>query len=302
MSSEFSRRAGISFAWLAFAVLSGCGQGEVDITGAAYVPKIVIDATLMPGKPVNDILISRNVPLDASADLTDLTLATAQAAITDTAGTVFPLFYDPVAQVFYNATLSVQYSETYRLDVSATIDGHTLSAWAVTTVPDPGFALILARSRLDTMTYRQRDSADQLLNFNITFQRTPNHQFYALSVTALNADTSTFIYDNAFYDYDADDVIDFFDELAYGFNWIQNAPPGAGESNLEVFWFHVNFYGNYRGVVYAGDRNFRDFFVTQETVQEIDGNFHEPTLHIEGDGIGYFGSALADTVYFTVIR
>jgi len=287
---------------LALLAMAGCGKGEVDITGATYVPKIVIDGTLMPGKPVNDILLSRNVPLDASADLSALTLATAQATITDSAGTVYPLLYDSADQDFENFGIHVQYGATYRLDVTATIDSRMLSAWATTTVPDQGFSLILSKSRLDTLSYRQRDSAGTLLNFSVTFQRTPGHEFYVLSVDAMDADTSTFIYDNAFYDFDAGDVIDNFDELASGFNWIQNAPPGPGESNMEVFWFHVNFYGDYRSVVYAGDRNFRDFFVTQENVQEIDGNFHEPTLHIEGDGIGYFGSALADTVYFTVRR
>ena len=29
---------------------------------------------------------------------------------------------------------------------------------------------------------------------------------------------------------------------------------------------------------------------------EEDGNFHEPVFSIEGDGIGYFGSAVPDTV------
>jgi hypothetical protein len=287
---------------LALLALASCGKGTVDITGAVYVPKIVIDATLMPGKPVNDVLITRNVPLDAAVDVSDLLLASAQATITDTAGNVYPLTFDPVDYAFENWSLHVQHGATYRLDVSATIDGHALSAWAVTTVPDPGFNVIRFKSRLDTLSYRQRDSEGNLLNFNVAFQRTPGNEFYALSVTALDADTSTFIYDNAFYDFDASDVVEYMDELAYGFNWIQNAPPEAGESNMEVFWFHLNFYGDYRGVVYAGDKNFRDYFVTQENVQEIDGNFHEPTLHVEGDGIGVFGSALADTVYFTVIR
>ena len=45
--------------------------------------------------------------------------------------------------------------------------------------------------------------------------------------------------------------------------------------------------------------------VTEEhfiEVQEIDGNFHEPVFHIDGDGIGVFGSAVTDTVYFSVTQ
>jgi len=37
-------------------------------------------------------------------------------------------------------------------------------------------------------------------------------------------------------------------------------------------------------------------------VQEIDGNLHEPAFHIEGDGIGVFGAAVADTAYFEIVR
>ena len=34
----------------------------------------------------------------------------------------------------------------------------------------------------------------------------------------------------------------------------------------------------------------------------MDGNFHEPKLHIEGDGIGVFATAVTDTTYFLVIK
>lgn len=287
---------------LAMSLVAGCGEGTVDLTGVTYVPKIVVDATLMPGKPVADVWLTRNMPLDASVDPNSVVLSGAVATITDDSGQVFPLVFNPSSQAFQNLGLNIRYGATYRIDVSASIDGNTLTAWATTTVPDSGFTLDLANSQLDTLSYRQRDASDNLMSFNVTFERTPDNQFYALSVTALEADTGTYIVDNAFYDYTMSDVIEFFEDLSVGFNWIQDAPPGPGESNMEVFWFHVNFYGRYRGVVYAGDRNFRDFFVTQENVQEIDGNFHEPTMHVEGDGIGVFGSALADTVYFYVRR
>jgi hypothetical protein len=55
-------------------------------------------------------------------------------------------------------------------------------------------------------------------------------------------------------------------------------------------------------VVYAFDKNYKDFLITHDQVQEIDGNFHEPEFHFEGDGIGVFGSAIADTVQITVLR
>ena len=39
-----------------------------------------------------------------------------------------------------------------------------------------------------------------------------------------------------------------------------------------------------------------------DEVQEEDGNFHESVFSIEGDGIGYFGSVIPDTVYVEVLR
>ena len=41
-------------------------------------------------------------------------------------------------------------------------------------------------------------------------------------------------------------------------------------------------------------------FQTYKNVQEFDGNFHEPRINIQGDGIGIFGSAIADTVFLKV--
>jgi hypothetical protein len=48
--------------------------------------------------------------------------------------------------------------------------------------------------------------------------------------------------------------------------------------------------------------NFKDFFFIQINVQEMDGNFHKPKLHIEGEDIRVFAFAVADTAYFYVIH
>ena len=110
------------------------------------------------------------------------------------------------------------------------------------------------------------------------------------------------MYDNPYRDDDADDVNFFLGELRVFFDWIQN--PVETErvlSSMRVNWFGLPFVGRYRAIVYAADGNFKDFFLTHATVQDIDGNFHEPILHVEGDGVGVFGSAIVDTVYFEVL-
>ena len=71
---------------------------------------------------------------------------------------------------------------------------------------------------------------------------------------------------------------------------------------MKIFWFDLWFYGSYEVIVYAADKNFIDFLRTFDEVQADDGNFNEPAFNIEGDGIGVFGSAIADTVRIVVLR
>ena len=54
--------------------------------------------------------------------------------------------------------------------------------------------------------------------------------------------------------------------------------------------------------MYATDDNYREFVQTYNDVQEDDGNFHEAKFNIDGDGIGVFGSMIADTAYIEVLR
>lgn len=224
--------------------------------------------------------------------------------IVDEAGAEYALTYNPdnATYEYDGSDLLIEYSKSYTLEVQAMIDGKELSARSTTTVPRPGFEILEEKSILGSMVYRQRDENGELIDFEITLNRSPGTTFYAFSLTALDADTSTFIYDNPFGDFNTDDVLDDFNDFKYTFDWIQDTPLEAGESTLEIFSFYTWFYSDYRAIVYAADRNFKDFLQTHEQVQEIDGNFHEPAFHIEGDGIGVFGSAIADTTFFTVLR
>jgi hypothetical protein len=71
---------------------------------------------------------------------------------------------------------------------------------------------------------------------------------------------------------------------------------------MDVFWWDLWFYGEHRVVIYAAYANYARFIQTFDEVQEEDGNFHEPVFSFEGDGIGYFGSAIANTVGLTITR
>lgn len=291
----------IIFLFFVSALLTACGEGTVDTADFSYNPKIVIQGTLIPGQ-IAQVRLRRNVPLNVIADPNDMILRNANAEIIDEDGNSFLMRHNTVNQMYEAGQLRVDYGKTYTLQVQAVIDGKDLSATSTTTVPQQGFEVLEEKSRLGSMVYRSRDALGGLINFSIVVERSPGTDFYPASVTSLNADTSSFIYDNPFADLDSDDVLDDLIDFKYNYTWIQDAPLTAGESFIDIFSFFTWFYGDYQVVVYAGDRNFKDFLLTFEQIQEIDGNFHEPALHIDGDGIGYFASAIADTAYFTVLR
>ncbi len=295
----------VSLILISCIIITSCGRGVVNIDDQIFQPKIVMQGTLFPHQKVEKIKISRNFPLDTRIINEQILIPDAQATIIDSSSdTAYQLTFNSETGYFEytNNDLVIEYGGTYTLEVKAVIDGQELFAKSTTTVPEPGFEILDSKSVLDSMVYRKRGFDGELINFEIVINRSPGTNFYALSLIALDADTSTFIYDNPFGDLSAEDVLKDFQDFKYIYSWIQDTPLEAGESSIEIFWFFTWFYGNHQAIVYAADRNFKDFLQTHEEVQEIDGNFHEPAMHIEGDGIGVFYSAIADTVYFKVLK
>jgi len=291
------------FISLIYALLGfSCGGGIVEID-QTYEPKIVIQGTLFPQQRA-EVKIMRNFPLGTVVDRNKIVIRDARVVIFEEDRTQHNLRFNINKQSYeqLGPNLVIDYGKTYTLEVDATIDGQQLSAKSTTRVPQAGFEVLESQSVLDSMAYREKDENDEVKLFDVRFNRSPGIDFYAISILAIDADTSTFIYDNPIEDLDAGDVIDDFDDFRYAFNWIQDTPLEAGESHIEIFWFFTWFYGKYQAILYAGDKNFKDFLITHDQVKEIDGNYHEPAFHFEGDGIGVFGSAIADTVNFWILR
>ncbi len=285
------------FAW-------SCGEGVVNISSDLYTPKIAVEGYIYPGKAVSNIEITRNVPLNTEVDVETIILSDATAFIEDESGKNYPLRFNPFELSFEypGNDLLIEHGKSYTLDVSATVEGQALHTRSTTTVPQPGLGIDPTASMLENMTYRERDADGNLKNFKVVVDRSPGTDFYALSLSALGADTASFIYENTFEEFDPEDVLDDFPDFAHRYMWNQDTPLTAGKTGIDILWFDVWFYGRYRAIVFAADRNFRDFFRTSDEVQELDGNFHEPVMYFEGDGIGVFGSAVTDTTYFEVVR
>ena len=282
-----------------------CGESVVDIGEQTYSPKIVIEGYLSPGQKVQNIKISRNFPLNSRPDAKSLILSDADVKLTDLQNNRdYTLAFNPQKFSFeYSGTdLKIDHSKSYKLIVTAKVDGKPLNASSITKVPSRGFRIIKEESSLDSMKYYQRDLNGNVKQFKIIFEPSPGNSFYGISIVALEATLESFVFDNPFIQIKMDDLKKDFDRYKYQSKWLQNIKSDVSKVNYNIEWLDTWFYGNYRIIVYAGDENYRLFMLTYRGVQEFDGNFHEPRLNIEGDGIGIFGSVIADTAYFKVLK
>lgn len=290
-----------AFVTLTSMAFIACGKGTLSIPEEAFQPKIAIQGILIPGQ-MPQVKISRNFPVTSAVNPADIKITDASLTITDETGTQYGLVYNPQTQLYEAPQLNVEYSKKYTLNVDASINGQALHASSTTTVPNAGFEILEEESTLGSMGYRERDEQGNLINFSIAFQRSPGTSYYLVSIVSLDADTSNYIYENPFNENTAEDVQGDFEEYKYNYYWIQDRPLIPGVSSTEIASLYLFFYGKYRIIIYAADRNFRDFQTTHELLQGLDGNYHEPSFHINGDGIGVFGSAAVDTAYFEILR
>lgn len=285
-------------------LLVACGEGTVEIGTEQYKPKIVVEGYLTPGSSIKGIRITRNFPINSQPNPFDLILKNANVKVTEIeTGITELLSYDDSTFSFEGPNnFVIKYNKSYRLTVEAEIDGHRLEASAVTTTPAKGFEVIRGESVLDSMKYRQKETDNNVKNFKVVFKPSPGTGFYAFSIVALDASYSTFIYDNPYIAVDSSDLDENFDNLKNQLKWLQYINSSAEKIEYEIEWLDTWFYGRYRLIIYAGDENFRRFLLTHSNVQEPDGNFHEPLMNFEGDAMGVFGSYLADTLYFKVLK
>lgn len=285
--------------------ISACGEGTVEIDSSKYQQKIVVEAYLSPENPVENIKISRNFPLNTPIDASNVYLTDAAVSITDMeTNREYQLVFNPSTYSYRypGNDLHIGYSKTYRLSVTAKIDNKRLTAKSVTTTPNKGFSINKSLSVSGEVKYREKDEFGEVKKLKLVFNPSPGTDFYAVGLVAVDASLNKFIFDNPYFKFDTNEVIKDFEHFKYEYNWLQNVKGDVQNQIQDINWLDTWFYGNYRVVMYAGDRNFKDYFITINQLQEMDGNYHEPKMYFEGDGIGIFGSFIADTVTFNLVK
>ncbi|KAF0153109.1 MAG: hypothetical protein FD143_549 [Ignavibacteria bacterium] len=291
-----------TFLLISAAFLFSCGESTVELE-QTYEPKIVVNAIIYPGQKVANISLTRNIPLNTQPNPLTLFLNNANVSITDlSTGKIYTLTYN-AAKLSYEYKGNdwiVDYDKSYKLSVNAAFDGKTLSAESVTKTPRKGFSIVDSETISGEIYYREKDKNNYVKEIPLKINLSPGTKFYPISITALDASDTTFIYNNAYVEVEREDVKKELDRYKYMQRQIQNVNPTATQFKFDINWISIWFYSRYRLVVYAADENFRLYNLTYRNVQEFDGNFHEPRINFLGDAIGVFGSMIADTVYFKV--
>lgn len=296
------RRLILSITILSVIFFWGCSN-DLDISDAKYEPKIVIEGYIYPKRKVENVMITKNIPLNTTVDFKSILITNAKVSITDLQNNkVYDLTFNPFKFSYEcNSTeLIIDYGKSYKLDVIAEIDGKQLKASSVTTVPLEGFKI--KKISPSSMRYRENDEFGDVKNFYVDFTFSKDVSLYIFSYLAMDASFQNFVWDNPYFKIDSTQLEKNFDRYKFQSAYLLNPYPETNLRSHKVEWLDVWFYGRHRLIIYAVDKNFKDFFLTHRRVQEPDGNFHEPKMYIEGDGIGVFGSAISDTIYFQVNR
>ena len=287
--------------------LMACGEGEVTINQSKYEAKIVIDGYLYPNQHVDRIKITRNLPIGANISRSELAISDAVVVITDLNVTInesHTLNFNADSLYYYydGNNLTIQHGGEYRIDVQATIEGKALEASSTTKVPLAGFTIFDSVST-HQISFSNISPGGALPRPVIYFNRSDQTDFYAFSILAMDASLTTFIYNIHPWggNIEQKDVEENFDTFRKSHDTIFNTPIVADTTEWTVEWFHMWFMGRYRVIAYAGDDNMKNYYLTHANVVEMDGNLHEPEMNITGDGIGIFGSAIADTFYFDLL-
>lgn len=275
-------------------LLVSCGDPAVSVNNNEYVPKIVVEAFVYPGEPVQGIKIMRNVEIGKEIDSSKIFLEPAKNNLEVKINNI-TLDYNAVTKSFYTNTIKIEPGKTYKLEVKALLDGKMLKAEAETRVPVKGFEI--TQNDLGLFKYG-------LNKPKVDFKLSSGCDFYAFSIIADSASVKNFIYENWLNpDMKEDDVKKSFNRYKYQAKYISNINSVNSEKySFEIEVYDSWFYSPYRIIGYAGDDNFRNFAFTAKNVQEFDGNFHEPIQIFKGDAIGIFASAIKDTVYFKMIK
>lgn len=281
---------------LALITLNSCE----DPVPTDYVPQNYLEAALIVGQPIDNIVLMQSQPINISFDYEKSLIRDAEVIITGD-GKEFKLQIDPkgnrgyYSNEDYRVKGNTQYSIEVRLADGSRITGTTLT-------PD---TLVWDKSAPDLIQY-PKDTIRKETDIKLSWIGTPTpikidentikNGFWGISVKAL---------DTLDYGVYLDDVPDseknrrLYNAFASSSNewrYKELALWGIIPSNATpVIWNYFKWYGLHEIAIYNMDNNYLKWVFQRIVQSEYDENLST----VEGNGIGVFGSmnAIRDTFF-----
>lgn len=281
-------------------LLFGCGEGMVDINTKNYEPRIVIYGFIQPGNNVKNISITRNFPLNQKINADSLYLKDADVVITDLSiNKSYKLDFDADTKKFQRLDMIIMKGRSYKLSISAVIDGVTVEASAVTNTPKEAVEIDTSRSRLESFHVFDKYENGEYKYFEVCWKFDPEASCYIFSKESIKMTDSNRIWgmNNEAYEQMRAKYGNFFTWRRGNTVEILYAKDRSGEYYshiIEAILFA--YHGAQRFIVTTGDKNFYDYINLPREVVDVDGNHFEPKYHVSGQAIGVFGSIVSDTV------
>ena len=249
-----------------------------------YVPEIVVQAFLFVGEPINDIHIHRSQPVTDTFKLPTASVRNAVVTIETDSTTLALEFVDDSTGGFYRA-LDTAYRITpqtaYRLRI--VVDGKTLTGKTTTPI-----TFAFTDPPKDTLIYPGKDKETQLFDsLYVRWTSVAPAQEYVPGI--VNLDTTNY---GIYLTPPTDELNarlrdDEFDE-GTRLNGERARYALAQTTSIPTVWRVFKWYGKNELVIYAGDKNFVDWF--KQVGFGGRSSYSYLFNSIEG-GLGVFGSA-----------
>jgi len=284
----------------ALVIIQGCGEGIVEIDSKIYEPRIVIYGFIEPGRAVKDISITRNFPLNQKVNPDSLYLKDADAIITDlNINKSYKLDFNAETKTFQRLDMVIAKGRSYKLSISALIDGVTVEAFAVTNVPEELPEIDTTRSKLEPFHVFDKDENGEFKCFEVCWKFSSDEDCYIFTKETLNISDSNKIWSMPFEAWElmyAKYGYHGYPKTYHMIDFVYNKEKSNGYHSYVIESYFFAYHGAQRFIVTTGDKNFLDYIKLPREVVDVDGNHFEPKYHVSGMGIGVFGSWASDTV------
>lgn len=291
-------------------LLSACAaeRDAGTLFGPAAEPRIVIDATLIVGRPLPDLFVRQTLSPERVYSLEEAAVTNASVRLsTDSASWAYAPDPDSAGRYLPPArTPPVQPEATYRLAVST----ETHSVLAQTTTP--ARLVLLEAVLVDERTLATRHELRLFSEIGEQVYAAPENRIsFRDGLLELRVEpSSAAMYQLALFNLEEESPFlideDFLEEGdADNFDRQGSSPPvEATDGRIRLPWFAIAFEGRHLARVYALDRNWYDYARSTGQGSLFGGlagdEFEQPFFNVDG-GIGLFGSAAVDSVGFRVL-